>query len=122
MNGAAPIRERLVRLARSKPARATRNPIVGMLSRSSISNTVFESIRQWLDKAGILYHHLHHEPTYTSEEAARVRGEDIRVGGKALLLKIGDVFHLFVLSAALKFNSSAVERRFGVPPPLVQRG
>ena len=49
-------------------------------------------------------------------------GEDIRVGGKALLLKIGDVFHLFVLSAALKFDSSAVERRFGVPPLLVQRG
>lgn len=77
-------------------------------------NTVFESIRQWLDEAGVAYQHLRHEPTRTSEESARVRGEDIRIGGKALLLKIGDVFHLFVLSAALRFDSSAVKRRFGV--------
>ena len=79
-----------------------------------MNNTVFESIRQRLDEAGIPYRHLHHEPTNTSDEAARVRGEDIRVGGKALLLKIGDVFHLFVLSAALKLDSSAVKQRFGV--------
>ena len=79
-----------------------------------MNNTVFESIRRWLDEAKISYRHLHHEPTYTSEEAARVRGEDIRVGGKALLIKIGGVFQLFVLSAALRFDSSAVKRRFGV--------
>ena len=79
-----------------------------------MSNTVFETIRERLDEAGVSYRHLHHEPTYTSEEAARVRGEDIRVGGKALLLKIGDVFHLFVLSASLRFDSSAIKQRFGV--------
>ncbi len=79
-----------------------------------MSGTVFESIRRWLDEAGISYRHLRHEPTYTSEEAARARGEKTRIGGKALLIKIGDVFHLFVLSAALKLDSSAVKRRFGV--------
>ena len=78
-----------------------------------MSNTVFETIRQRLDEAGVSYRHLHHEPTYTSEEAARARGEEMRIGGKALLLKIGDVFYLFVLSATLKLDSSAVKRRFG---------
>jgi prolyl-tRNA editing enzyme YbaK/EbsC (Cys-tRNA(Pro) deacylase) len=75
---------------------------------------MFERIRQWLDEAGISYRHLRHAPTYTSEESARMRGEDIRVGGKALLVKVGEDFQLFVLSGGLKLNSSAVKRRFGV--------
>ncbi len=36
----------------------------------------------------------------------------MRIGGKALLVKIDGAFHLFVLSAALKFDSKAVKRRF----------
>jgi Ala-tRNA(Pro) deacylase len=79
-----------------------------------MSSTILESIRRRLDEAGASYRHLAHAPTRTSEASALVRGEDVRIGGKALLLKIGDVFHLFVLSAALKFDSSAVKRRFGV--------
>lgn len=74
---------------------------------------MFEATKRWLDQAGIAYRHLHHEPTRTSEESARVRGKDIRVGGKALLIKIDTVFHLFVLSASLKFEASAARRRFG---------
>jgi Ala-tRNA(Pro) deacylase len=76
--------------------------------------SVFDAIRKWLDDEGILYRHLHHEPTYTSEQAARVRGEDIRVGGKALLMKVGEDFRLFVLSAGLKFDSAAVRHYFGI--------
>jgi len=36
------------------------------------------------------------------------------VGGKALVVKVGDEFRLFVLSAALKFDSAAVKQHFGV--------
>ena len=79
-----------------------------------MSAEVLQSIRDLLDCEGIVYRLLHHEPTYTSEESARVRGEDLRVGGKALLVKTGKVFRLFVLSAAHKFNSSAVKKHFGV--------
>ncbi len=75
---------------------------------------MFQAICDWLEGAAVAYRHVHHEPTRTSAESARVRGEDIRVGGKALLVKVGDDFRLFVLSAALKFDSSAVKRRFGV--------
>ena len=64
------------------------------------------------DAAGVDYHELHHEPTRTSEDSARVRGEDLRTGGKALLLKVGGEFKLFVLSAALRVDSQAIRRHF----------
>lgn len=77
-------------------------------------STVFQAIRQWLDGAGVAYRTVHHEPTRTSEESAQARGEDVRIGGKALLVKTGDDFRLFVLSAALKLDSSALKQRFCV--------
>lgn len=75
---------------------------------------LLDAIRTLLTQRAIPFREVHHEPTFTSEESARARGEDIRVGGKALLVKTDDVFRLFVLSAARKFDSSAVKRRFGV--------
>ncbi|HKQ50074.1 MAG TPA: YbaK/EbsC family protein [Phycisphaerae bacterium] len=74
----------------------------------------FPSICQWLDGAGVSYRTVHHEPTHTSEESAKARGEEVRVGGKALLVKTGEEFRLFVLSAACKLDSSALKARFGV--------
>lgn len=74
----------------------------------------FPSICQWLDGAGISYRTVHHQPTHTSEESARARGEEVRIGGKALLVKTGEEFRLFVLSAACKLDSSALKQRFGV--------
>jgi len=58
------------------------------------------------------YRELHHEPSRTSEESARVRGEDLRIGGKALLIKVDSEFRLFVLSAALRVDSQAIRTRF----------
>jgi Ala-tRNA(Pro) deacylase len=49
----------------------------------------------------------------TSEESARERGEDLRIGGKAQLMKVGGEFRLFVLSGALRIDSQAVRARFG---------
>ena len=69
-------------------------------------------IRQFLTAAGIDYRELHHEPTRTSEDSARVRGEDMRIGGKALLMKVGGEFKLFVLSAALRVDSQAIRKHF----------
>jgi Ala-tRNA(Pro) deacylase len=76
--------------------------------------TVLDSIRQWLVTEGAGFREVHHEPTRTSAESARVRGEDVRIGGKALLVKTGDEFRLFVLSASLRFNSSQIKKRFSV--------
>ena len=79
-----------------------------------MENSVFDRIRRLLDEGGITYRCVRHEPTFTSEESAKARGEDVRIGGKALLIKTGDDFRLFVLSAARKLDSEAVRQRFGV--------
>jgi len=71
---------------------------------------ILHRIRETLNAAGIEYRELHHEPTRTSEDSARVRGEDIRIGGKALLMKVGGDYKLFVLSAALRVDSQAIRK------------
>lgn len=70
---------------------------------------VFDSIRALLDSQGIAYRTVHHEPTRTSEESAQIRGEDLKVGAKAILMKCDDVFRLFVISAAQKIDSKAIK-------------
>ena len=75
---------------------------------------VHRRIRAYLQESGVHFRELHHEPTRTSEESARVRGEELRNGGKAILLKVDNVFRLFVLSAARKLDSSKVKQHFGV--------
>jgi Ala-tRNA(Pro) deacylase len=79
-----------------------------------MSEQVLHSIRTLLDEHGAAYREVHHEPTFTSEQSAAARGESIRVGGKALLLKVGDEFKLFVISAALKLDSGAIRRHLSV--------
>ncbi|MGB5106049.1 MAG: YbaK/EbsC family protein [Candidatus Zixiibacteriota bacterium] len=79
-----------------------------------MSKPLFETIKNFLDENGIAYRSVHHEPTHTSEESAKARGEDVKIGGKAILMKVGDVFRLFVLSAALKIDSDSLKQRFGV--------
>jgi Ala-tRNA(Pro) deacylase len=73
-----------------------------------------EKIRQHLQSLAVDFREVHHAPTFTSEESAKARGEDLRIGGKALLMKTGDVFRLFVLSASLKADSAAIREKFGV--------
>ena len=88
---------------------------------------VLEKIRAWLTAESVAYREAHHEPTRTSEESARARGEEMRVGGKALLIKVDDTFRLFILSADRKLDSAAVKKqfqakktRFATPDELMQ--
>ncbi len=75
-----------------------------------MSEAIFESIRSYLTHNSIPFRHVQHKPTYTSEESAEARGEDVRIGGKAIVLKVDDLFRLFVLSAALKLDSGAIKK------------
>jgi prolyl-tRNA editing enzyme YbaK/EbsC (Cys-tRNA(Pro) deacylase) len=79
-----------------------------------MANPTLDAIRRLLREAGITFREVQHEPTLTSEESAKARGEELRTGGKALLLKTDDMFRLFVLPADRKLDSAAVKRRFGV--------
>jgi prolyl-tRNA editing enzyme YbaK/EbsC (Cys-tRNA(Pro) deacylase) len=74
--------------------------------------TIPDRIRHWLRTENVAFREVHHEPTRTSEESARARGEDLRVGGKALLIKVDADFRLFVLSAERKLDSAAIRNRF----------
>jgi len=75
---------------------------------------VLEAIRALLAHTGVPYRELEHEPTLTSEASARARGEELRMGGKALVLKIGERCDVFVLSAACKLDSAAIRAHFGI--------
>lgn len=71
------------------------------------------AIRAHLEALAIPYRHLTHEPTLTSEDSARARGEPLEIGAKALVLKLDDRFITVVLSAARKLDSAAVKRLCG---------
>jgi prolyl-tRNA editing enzyme YbaK/EbsC (Cys-tRNA(Pro) deacylase) len=74
---------------------------------------ILDAIRALLNESGAVYREVRHAPTLTSEDSARERGEDLQIGGKALLLKVNDTFKLFVLSAAKQLDSGAIKERFG---------
>lgn len=79
-----------------------------------MSQNMLERIRAYLNAAGVAFREVEHAPTRTSEESAAARGEDLKVGAKALLLQTGDVFRLFVLPADRKLDSGAIRRELGV--------
>ena len=76
--------------------------------------SAFAKLKSFLDENHISYEYKEHEEVRTSEEAAQVRGEDIRIGAKAMILKADDKFIMFVLSAAKKINSRRVKEILGV--------
>ena len=76
--------------------------------------SVLDRLRALLDEEGVEYRVVEHGETRTSEESAAARGEHLRIGGKALVLKVGDEFGIFVLSAADKLDSGAIKKAFGV--------
>ena len=76
--------------------------------------SVLEKIREWLTGEGVTFREVQHEPTLTSEDSARARGEELRNGGKALLMKIDNDFALFVLPADRRVNSAAIRKTLGI--------
>ncbi len=59
-------------------------------------------------------HHIHfirkdHTPTPTSQDSARERGEPLKIGAKALLVKTDNEFILFVLPADRKLDTKKVK-------------
>jgi len=77
-----------------------------------MTQAVNQALHQLLREARVAYRVVTHAPTRTSEESALARGEELRVGGKALVVKTDDEFRLLVLSAALRIDSAAIKRHF----------
>lgn len=58
----------------------------------------YEDIVGMLRANSVVYTETGHEPVYTSEQAAKVRGLSLESGAKSLLLKANSGFVLIVLS------------------------
>ena len=78
-----------------------------------MSSSVFDRVESLLNQHGIAFQVLRHEPVYTSEEAARVRGTPLASGAKALICKGENTFVMFVVPADRKLDSHAVRRAKG---------
>ena len=73
--------------------------------------TVLERLQALLDEHQAQYELLRHEPVFTSEEAARVRGVSLSSGAKALVCKAdGEMVHI-VLPANLRLASKQIRRQ-----------
>lgn len=70
------------------------------------------TITAMLRNAGAQFRIVHHPPTRTSEESARARGEEIAIGGKAIVMKVDERFVLLVISAAHRIDSRKVREIF----------
>lgn len=76
--------------------------------------SAFDKLKSFLDENNVSYEYKEHEPVRTSEEAAAARGDDIRIGAKAMILKADDKFIMVVLSAAKRIDSKALKSILGV--------
>jgi len=75
-----------------------------------MSDSVFARIEELLNARGAGFEVLRHEPVYTSEEAAEIRGTPLASGAKALVCKADDRFVMFVIPADRKLASREVRR------------
>ena len=88
---------------------------------------VLERVERLLRERGVTFHVLRHQPVYTSDEAARVRGLPLASGAKALVCKEGEALVMFVLPGDRKLASHLIRRsmgwrhlRFATPDELAQ--
>ena len=71
---------------------------------------IFEKIKEFLNQSEIKYSVKHHEPVYTSEQAAKIRGDELKQGAKAIIMEADRNFVLIVLSADRKINSKKLKK------------
>jgi Ala-tRNA(Pro) deacylase len=79
-----------------------------------VSHDILPRVRSALLEGGISFREVEHQPTFTSAESAIARGEDLKVGAKALLVRYDDQFGNFVLPADRQLDSGAVKRHLQV--------
>lgn len=78
-----------------------------------MTTEIYERICETLNRERRSYSVLDHGATFTSRESAAARGEELAIGGKALLIKADDRFVLAVIRADQKLNSRALQRLLG---------
>lgn len=69
---------------------------------------IAERIQELLD--GVPHRVVEHPPIRGAEDAAALRGTPLEIGGKSLLLKVGDRWVMLVLSGARKLHNPSLRR------------
>jgi len=72
--------------------------------------SVVDRLTEMLERRGVAFQVRRHEPVYTSEEAARVRGTSLASGAKALVCKADGQFVMFVMPANRRLASKLVRK------------
>jgi len=78
-----------------------------------MAESVFHRVESLLKRHVIDFRALRHDPVYTSEEAAKVRGTPLASGAKALIVKGEEGLVMFVVPADRKLDNHAVRRAKG---------
>jgi len=88
----------------------------------------YQSIIDFLNEKSIKYQIIEHEPVYTCEAAAKVRGTSLSQGAKSLLLKADKDFVLIVMSGDKKLDSKKLKivlkiknLRFATPEEVIDK-
>ncbi len=76
----------------------------------SMSESIFDRLKDLLDRHGIQYDVLRHEAVYTSQQAACVRGTPL-ASGATLICKGDDRVVMFVLPADRRLDSRGIRRQ-----------
>jgi Ala-tRNA(Pro) deacylase len=79
-----------------------------------VATSIFDRLHGWLEENAVPFTVLRHEPVFTSEQAAAVRGTSLASGAKALVVKSGERFVLLVLPADRKLDNRKARDSLGV--------
>ena len=74
---------------------------------------VFDRLKALLENQRVAFNVLQHDPVFTSEQAANVRGTPLSSGAKALICKADQEFVMFVLPADRRLSSKDVRKQLG---------
>src|SRR5438034_10388530 len=76
--------------------------------------SVCDRLQESLKQHAVSFTVLRHEPVFTSEQAAAVRGTSLASGAKALVVKAGERFVFLVMPADRKLDSRKTRDALGV--------
>ena len=75
---------------------------------------VFEAIKSLLNSKGTPYELLEHAPVYTSEQAAQVRGTELKQGAKAIVFLADGKGILLVVAADRRIDTKSFKKLYAV--------
>ena len=76
--------------------------------------SVVQRVQKLLEAKSVAFKVIEHEPTFTSEQAAAVRGTPLKSGAKALVCKTNSDFQMLVMPASLKLFTRGVRKELGI--------